>query len=401
MQMTCTQKQLVRGLSIVNRAVATRTTQPILTHILLEAGENGLRLVATNLEISVQCWIEADVQQAGAATVPARLLTDFVRSLPDEPVSLAYKPDTQTMHVRCARMDAKIKGMAAADFPAVPHMPDAGVPLDLEAMQPALDVELDNLSVSRMIDQVAFAASTDTFRPALSGILTQWQNGRFSLAATDGYRLCVRAMPLPSDSQAPADMQLIIPAKSFMEVAKISGESDRTQPIRLYMQDREKAQLLFGMQGLANGVQRIEVATQLINASFPSYQAIVPTTHKTRMVVPTEALHQAIRIASLFAKDNANRVQVQVSRSDDHTIGMRIVSADGEQGTTVNELEADVSGPDIDIAFNAQYLLDLLTQVLEEEIVIEASEKTRPCALYPQGQNKDDFLYVVMPMHTR
>ena len=181
------QENLAKGLSIVGRAVSSRSTLPVLGNILLEAKDNQLRLAATNLEIGVNCWIGAKVEDEGAITVPARLLTEFVGSLPPERIDMELSVRTQTLHLRCARFDANMKGIDAADFPIVPTM--EGVNGDGEGV----NIELQPAGLRRMIDQVIFAASTDESRPTLDGVEVNFKDNRISMAATDGYRLSLRS----------------------------------------------------------------------------------------------------------------------------------------------------------------------------------------------------------------
>lgn len=174
-RVSCLQENLAKGLSIVGRAVSSRSTLPVLGNILLEAKDNELRLAATNLEIGVNCWIGAKVEDEGSITVPARLLTDFVNNLPPERVDLELAVRTQTLHVRCARYDANMKGIDAADFPIIPT---AGASDDdQESALEGTRIELETVGLRKMIDQVTFAASSDESRPILTGVEVSFQTG--------------------------------------------------------------------------------------------------------------------------------------------------------------------------------------------------------------------------------
>ena len=219
MRVSCLQENLAKGLSIVGRAVSSRSTLPVLGNILLEARDNQLRLAATNLEIGVNCWIGAKVESEGAITVPARLLTEFVGSLPPERIDLELSIRTQTLHLRCAKFDANMKGIDAADFPIIPTI---GTGAEVESATEALEgarIELETSGLRKMVDQVIFAASTDESRPTLTGVEVNFRDSRITMAATDGYRLSLRSA-IVSGTFPSEPMTVIVPAKSLGELAR-------------------------------------------------------------------------------------------------------------------------------------------------------------------------------------
>ena len=194
MRVSCLQENLAKGISIVGRAVSTRSTLPVLGNILLEAKDGELRLAATNLEIGVNCWIGAKIEDEGAVTVPARLLAEFVNSLPPDTIEMELSVRTQQLHLRCARYEANIKGVDAAEFPIVPL---AGGDHQIDETTETLEgtrTELNAAGLRKMIDQVVFAASVDESRPTLTGVEVTFSPERLTMAATDGYRLSVRSV---------------------------------------------------------------------------------------------------------------------------------------------------------------------------------------------------------------
>ena len=207
------QENLAKGLSIVGRAVSSRSTLPVLSNVLLSTDEGRLKLAATNLEIGVSCWVGAQVDDDGAITLPARLLTDWVNSMPAEKIGMDMVVRTMSLNLKCARFESNIKGIDASEFPLIPT-PDGERSLQL---QPG--------GLRKMIDQVVFAASSDESRPSLTGVLARLEGDRMTLAATDGYRLSVRRTVLPAP--APEDISIIIPARSLAEVA---GSAARPTP---------------------------------------------------------------------------------------------------------------------------------------------------------------------------
>lgn len=403
MRVSCLQENLAKGLSIVGRAVSSRSTLPVLGNILIEARDNQLRLAATNLEIGVNCWIGAKVEDEGAITVPARLLADFVGNLPPERVDMELSVRTQTLHLRCAKFEANIKGIDAADFPIIPTIGTGGEIDSTAVTMEGAHIELETPGLRKMVDQVIFAASTDESRPTLTGVEVTFRDGRITMAATDGYRLSLRSAPV-SGSLPPEPLTVIVPAKSLGEFARISADADESRQVQVIV-TQARNQILFqiwgkNLEGKSGSFHRVELASQLIDARFPDYRAIIPKNHTTRTVVDTASLLKAVRVAFLFARDNANIIRVRIDPANGSGTGqMSLTANSAEMGDSVNEIDAMVEGVDLEIAFNARYLIDVLTQIDQPQVVLETTQATRPGTIRPVGMGEDEFLHVVMPMH--
>lgn len=400
MRVSCLQENLAKGLSIVGRAVSTRSTLPVLGNILLEARNNQLRLAATNFEISVSCWIGAKVEEEGAITVPARLLTDFVNSLPAERIDMALTVRTQTLELQCARFSATMRGIDAAEFPIIATMSSDSEADDTPKVE-GTAIALETAGLRKMIDQVIFAASSDESRPTLTGVEVRFQEDRLSMAATDGYRLSVRSVPLdvPATND---DMTVIIPAKSLGELARISNDADEEQPVHVLVTE-ERNQILFqvfGKDDAKGNYHRVELVSQLIDARYPDYRAIIPDHYDTRTVIATEQFLKAVRVAILFARDNANIIKLSLAPGNGSNEGqLRLSASSNEMGDSVNDIDADVQGNELEIAFNARYLIDVLSQIDQPQVILETTLPTRPGAIRPVGMGTEEFLHVVMPMH--
>ncbi|HKT37420.1 MAG TPA: DNA polymerase III subunit beta, partial [Ktedonobacterales bacterium] len=207
MKLTCKQQDLAKGLSIVSHAVSTRTTLPILSHILVATEGDAVRLSATNLEIGITCRVPANVKEEGTTTVPARLFTDFVNSLPPAGVDLALQPESQSLKVSGQRSQATIRGMDPSEFPSIPAAEGSETPVILDAKE-----------LREMIAQTTFAAATDDARPVFTGVLARVHGGELIFAAADSFRLAVRRTALPGEA---ADGDVLIPARTLGELAKI------------------------------------------------------------------------------------------------------------------------------------------------------------------------------------
>jgi len=378
MKVSCMQENLARGLSIVGRAVATRSTLPVLSNILLTTDDSRLKLSATNLEISISCWIGAQVQQEGATTVPARILADFVNSLPEARVDMELVARTQTLNLKCDRFEANVKGIDAQEFPIIL------VPEKDESVRVEPDI------LREMIDQVAFAAATDESRPVLTGVLVEVSKANLTFAAADGYRLSVRSTALEEGPGQP--VTVIVPARALQELRRVSGEVE--EPVEMLIAS-SRNQIFFRLNDEKQG--RVDLISQLVEGTFPDYKQIIPTTRNTRLVANTADLLKAVRMAFIFSRDAANIVRLQAIPNGDGGGRLILSASSAEHGDSVSELDATIEGQPIEIAFNARYLIDALSAVSTAQTSLETRDPSSPGLLRPVGGA--DFVHIIMPMH--
>jgi DNA polymerase-3 subunit beta len=374
MKVTVLQENLARGLSTVSRAVSPRSTLPVLANVLIATDEGRLRLSATNLEMGITCWIGAKIEEEGSTTVPARTLSDLVGTMPDPQVSLTLNAQTQTLNVRSGSSTNDIKGIDAQEFPPLP------VP-DFE------DAILINVAdFKEMIQQVAFAASTDEARPVLMGVLVTVEKDVVTMAAADGFRLSVRKASLSSASSA--NVSAIIPARALNELARIASDGEQTIQMVL---PKGRGQVVFR-------VKDAELVSQLIDGTFPDYQQIIPRSYKSRTLVSTASLLKACRQAEIFAREGSNVVRLNIKTNGEMQPGEVEISAHSEEtGSNETLVEATVDGIPLLIAFNVRYLREVLEVVKSPNVAIETSAQNAPGVVRPVGD--DHFLHVIMPMH--
>ncbi|MBN1642010.1 MAG: DNA polymerase III subunit beta [Anaerolineae bacterium] len=385
MRTSCLQENLSRGLSVVGRAVASRPTLPVLSHILLATDQSQLKLAATDLELFIVCWIGARVEEEGAITVPARLFVDLINSLPQERVDLTLKD--QMLHLSCARNEADINGIDAQEFPLLPT--------PSEEQQIMLEPDL----LRQMVAQVVFAAATDESRPILTGVLARFEENTLTMAAADGFRLSVRQAQIPERIAQP--MSVVIPAKALNELARISG--DEQDPIGLSITPA-RSQVLFHLQGDSGAnegrIFGIDLVSQLIEGNFVNYRQIIPTSHTTRTIMNTEDLLKACKTANIFARSEANVVHLEIAPGADLGSGtVKMTATSTEMGDSIGELDASVEGEALTIAFNVRFLIDVLSVLDSAQVVLETSSPGRPGVIRPLGS--EDFVHVIMPMHIR
>jgi DNA polymerase-3 subunit beta len=374
MKLTCLQENLNRGLLCVGRAAATRTTLPITNNVLLATDEGRLKLVATNLEMAITYWLGAKVEAEGAITVPAKLLNEFVASLPSDKINISLSPRTKTLQLKCARFEARISGVDAKDFPPIPNVED-GIITSVEAE-----------ALRKGIEKVVFAAAADEARPVLTGINAEFEGSTLTLAAADGFRLAVYKMPLatPVEKKTTA----IIPAKTLAELNKMVTEQEEPVEIRL---NTGKGQILFKLKD-------IELVSQLVQGSFPQYSQLIPQSSTTRAVVDIAQFLRATRTASIFARDGSNIIRLVITPGVKEMPGKLTVSARSEEiGDNVGEVDALVQGEEAKIAFNSKYLMDILNVLHDSsQVALEVTSPSSPGVFRPVGL--DNYIHVVMPM---
>jgi DNA polymerase-3 subunit beta len=364
------QENLARGLSVVSRAVSTRSTLPVLANVLLRTEDAGLKLTATNLEIGITYWVPGKIDSDGATTVPARLFTDLVGSLPSsERVDLELQ-GADTLHIRAGRFATHIKGIDAEEFPAIQTAGEA----------PTTRIKQNVLR--RALEETIFAAASDEARPILTGVLARFEGNRLTLAAADNYRIAVKTVEILDAVEATS---VVIPARALHELDRVLADVD--EPVDVVLA-RARNQVLFHLEG-------IDLVSRLIDGQFPNYQQVLPASHTTRAVLEREELLRAVRPAALIASSSANIVKLQVSTNGEAGL---TVTANAEVGDYEGHVEAAVEGDGTTIAFNARYLNDVLANVDAERFAIELNGPLSPGVFKPTDDT--EYVHVVMPVRT-
>lgn len=373
MKLSCLQENLNKGLNTVGRAVATRSTLPVTQNILLSAEQSRLKLAATNLEMAITCWVGAKVKQKGQITVPARLLTDFVNSLPNDLIEINLPASGRILELKSGRFQAHIHGIDAADFPPIPQISD-GIATTIEAA-----------SLREGITEVAFAAATEESRPVLTGINTEFDGDQLNLVAADGFRLAVHKTTLTA--RVKEKTTVIIPARTLSELGRLLGEQE--EPVEITINEK-KSQVLFRLKDA-------ELVSQLIQGSFPNYSQVIPQSYTTRAVVDISEFLRVTKMSSIFARDASGIARLVITPGSELTPGKVTVSAQAEEvGDNVGEVEALIDGEEAKIAFNVKYLSDVLSVLPQAQIALELTTPSSPGTIRPIGV--DNYVHVVMPM---
>jgi DNA polymerase-3 subunit beta len=356
----CDRDALSEALQTVQRGVSSRPGIPALTGVLLEAEEGGdLTLTTTDLEVSARLSIDVQVQESGAALVPARLLGDTVKSLSDAPVE--FEADRAQAQIRCAAYEGALRLLPVEDFPGLQE--PAGTTVTVEAG-----------ALAEAVGQVARGASRDEARPVLTGVLVEISREGVVMAATDSYRLAVRELVASADDEGRA----IVPERALSEAGRAAATDEKAQvEIRV-----DESQVSFR-------VGRLNLTSRLIEGEFPNFRQLLPETHESRLIVSRQQLLDAVRRVGLLARDTTP------VRLEFNALGVKLSSSSPDLGQAVETVEARYEGEDLTVAFNPQYLIDGLTASVGESVRLDVRDGLKPGVV--RGES-DEFTYLVMPV---
>ncbi len=368
----CARKDLYEGVQTVAYAVSGRTSLPILQHVLFEAeeGSSTLRLSASDLELFISLTIPATIESAGAGTTHAKMTTELLGSLPESEVIVAIDR-SYAARVHCDRSDYKLLGLPPEEYPKLPEVPDAN------------HFAIPQATLREMIKQTTLAVSKDEARAILTGVLMVLEGDTLSLVATDTHRLAFRKAQV---AEAQGARQAIVPERALNELVRTLADKDGD--VQVSIADN---QVKFVTPG---GVTLI---SRLIEGQFPAFQRVIPTVYTKVLTVQRQPFHQAVKRAAIVARNASNRV---IFRSLDDR--MTISAESSQEGSAYEEVEVVREGDDVEIAFNAAYVLDVLNVLDCEGVRLELTESLKPGVVKPVPSDPavpaPDYLCVLMPM---
>ena len=368
MKLSCLQENLARGLNAVGKMVGTQTDLPILANILMKTDNGRLKLSTTNLEIGVNFWVGAKIEKEGKITIPAKILVDYVNSLPNKKVDLVMEKDV--LKLSCEGNKASINGISAEEFPLIPEV------------KSDISFKLKPEVLKEVIPQVVIASAIDESRPVLTGVYLKVKGDELRLAATDSYRLAERVITLPS--KVKSETAVVIPSATLKELSRIVLSDPQISEIECLI---GKDQVMFEL-GEGNLVSR------LIDGKFPSYEQIIPTTSKTKAKVKIADFLKVIKTGTVFSRDTANNVNLTVNKNGQ----IEIKTVTVQVGESDSVLKAEVMGEGGEISFNAKYLLDGLNCIPGDEVLLEINDKLNPGLLKPVADKK--YFYIIMPLRS-
>ena len=364
MELTVTQENFSRSLSAVGRVSSTKTQLPILSNILLRTDGNRLLIAATNLEIATTQYIGAKIAKPGAITVPARLISEFVSSLPKGSIEL--KVVGENIHITSGKYHSIINGVIADDFPELPTINE----------NDSVTYSINTEEFKQAVSQTVITASSDSTRPVLTGVYWHSHEGWIFLAATDGYRLSERRLV-----ETKSEVAAIIPTQTLQEV------------LRTITDDIDTIDVLFDESQVRFRINDAEVISRLVDGNFPDYRQLIPAQSDITAIMNKQDFTRVTKISGLFARESGGSVTVTVD-SDAKTVSLHSIAS--ELGENTSELDAQVDG-DGQVTLNSRYLSEGLSVIDATEISFSFSGKLSPCII---KSTKDDtnYYHVIMPL---
>ncbi len=365
MQFTVKKVNLTKSLSVLNKAVNPRVSLPMLSNILIRTEKGRLKLTASDLQLTISAWIGAKIDSTGEITVPAKLLTEFASQITEENIDAELSGST--LKLSTPKVKATFAGMPATEFPSI------------EAAKGTQSFTYNSIEFLSGLSKVAFAVASDESRPVLTGIYFKLLGNTLTVAGTDGFRMAEHKFK--TESTYEEELKCIIPARSFLEVVKsFSAVSD----VLTFDINLERNVILVTTEDL-------EAQIRLLEGEYPDYEAVLPDEFATEIKLMSVELASAIKLASVFSRENGNMIKVIAENG-----AAQVISQPTEQGSNSSNLVAEIEGDDVQIAFNARYLLDFVNAVTDVELAFKTVEALKPGMFKIIGN--EDYFYLVMPM---
>jgi DNA polymerase-3 subunit beta len=383
MEFTVSKADLVRELSLSQGVVEKKTTIPILSNVLLEARGDRLYLTATDLELGLRTSCAARVKKEGSGTIPARKLLDYVRLLPDADITVKFA-ENNWANFTCGRSRTRIAGMSRESFPELPAMPET-------------IAEIPVKQLSAMIARTMFAISMEESRFTLNGALLLLSDKTLTMVATDGHRLAYVQRPSGTDGSAPNGMayRALVPRKAMAEITKLSDDALADAKVRFGGDDNH----LFFEFG-----PRLLI-TRKLTGNFPDYERVLPQDNTNIATLVKDEIKSAIERVAQFADERSRAIRVQFTAGE-----VKVFSSALETGESEESVPSQYSGPDLEIGFNAQYLLDFLRVIPQDHVAFGLKDQKSAGELQPastpgttpdpekENADQEQYRYVVMPM---
>lgn len=363
MKIICSKENLLDGINIVQKAVSSKTTLPILEGILLEAGDD-FKLTGNDLEIGIECIVDADIKKHGSVVLNSRMLGEIIRRLPDAEVMLEVK-DNNSVIIDCEDSFFEIKGLAASGFPALP------------TIEKKNGLSISQKALREMIRQTIFAVSVDENRPILTGSLIECKNGMMTIVSIDGFRMALRKCSIDNDTYLKS---VVIPGKTLNEISKIIQPIDEN----LYIFSTNN-QVLFDLG-------KCKVVSRLLEGEYLNYRGVLPQEHETKVRIPTKELLSSFERASLIINSEERRYPVKLNIDDEKVI----ITSNSDLGNVREEIRIEMEGNNLEIAFNPRYFIEALRVIEEERIDIYFTSAIGSCVI--KSIENDIYSYLILPI---
>lgn len=358
----CEKQKLQEGISIVQKAITGKSTMSILEGIYINANKNGLTLIGSDIDVSIETKVNADVLEEGSIVIDAKIFGEIIRKLPNSDIKIETM-DNDTVQITCEKSVFNVVYMKPDEFPELPSLDENK------------KIEVPQNILKNMIKCTSFATAQDETRPILQGILFEVKDRSLNLVALDGYRLAIKSEYLDSDF----DIEIVIPGKTLNEVSKILEDVN------------ELVEITFTNNHILFNLNKTRIISRLLEGKFVNYKSLLPEEHKLSVTVNKQNLQNGIERASLMAKDgNNNLVKLEVQ---DEAL---VITSNSQLGKVREEVGINLQGEKIQIAFNSRYLIDVLKNFEEDEVVMEMTSSVSPCII--KAKEADNYKYLVLPV---
>ena len=360
MKVIVLKSNLLEGINTVQKAISYKATLPILEGLLLEAGEK-LKLTGTDLEIGIESYVNADIQEKGSIVINSKMFGSIIRQLPDSEISIVTNINRQVI-IECENSRFEIKGLSSEGYPALPGVNSENT------------FEIDQKTIKDMIRQTSFAVGTDENRPTLTGALVEYKNGELSIVTIDGFRMALRKNKVTGISNA---FKALVPGRTLNEIGKILTTGKTSVCI-------DKNKILFGLN-------KCKIVSRLLDGEFINYNSLLPKDTKIQVKINTKSLLESIERAALLVDKAPITLDISKSRIT--------ITSMADAGQSREEVQADISGEDLKIGFNPKYFTDSLKVIDDEHIQINFTNNTGSCTITPT--NGDGYTYMLLPVRLK
>jgi DNA polymerase-3 subunit beta len=361
MKLQVTQENLNKALGTVARVANTRGTLPVLANVLIKTVNNRLSIAATNLDIAITHYIGSKVSEEGSITVPARLMQDFVSSLPSGVIDLNL--DEYKLNISTDQYQSVINGVSAEEFPVMP------------AIENGKTWTVSGSQLKKSLQQVVMAASTDEARPVLTGVLLHTNDGKLFMAATDSYRLAEKQL-----GDNPEEISLLVPVSAMQDLLRILSDFEGEVEVT-----SDEQQILFR-------VGDVELVARLIEGKYPDYRKLIPQDFAVTANLKRADFLNVTKVSSLFARESAGSITINV---DEETQNLSIRSVASQLGENTATANAKVTGTGV-ITLNSRYLMDALHALNGDDVIFSFNGKLEPTVIRDPGA--EDYTHIIMPL---
>lgn len=359
---TCEKQEILEGISIVQKAITGKSTLPILEGIYIKTNGSSLTMIGSDMDVSIQTLVNANIIENGEIVIDAKIFGEIIRKLPNASIKIETM-ENQIIRITCEKSVFDVVYMNTSEFPELPELNED------------LKISVNQKILKNMIKGTSFAIAQDETRPILQGILFEVKDNNLNLVALDGYRLAIKSEYLDSD----VNMEVVIPGKTLNEVSKILEDKD------------DIVDITFTNNHILFNLEKTKIISRLLEGKFINYVSLLPQEYKLLINVNRQELQNAIERASLMAKDgNTNLIKLDIQQDT------LIITSNSQLGKVREEISINLQGEDIEIAFNSRYLLDVLKNVEDDEIIMKMTSSISPCVM--EEKNSENAKYLVLPV---